>query len=50
MAKSDNTQHSRGISRGLEYSDFFRDHLPQHFGDVRREFVFCGLEMRLEQL
>ena len=23
----------------LKYSDFFRDHLPQHVGDVRREFV-----------
>ena len=30
-------QHS--ISRGLKYSDFFQDHLPQHSGDIRREFI-----------
>ena len=28
----------------LKYSDFFRDHLPKHMGDVRREFIFYGLE------
>ena len=33
----------------LKYSDFFRDHLPQHIGDVRREFIFYGLEMGLEK-
>ena len=32
----------------LKYSDFFRDHLPQHIGDVRREFIFYGLEWDLE--
>ena len=31
----------------LKYSDFFRDHLPQHIGDVRREFIFYGLETGL---
>ena len=31
----------------LKYSDFFRDHLPQHIGDVRREFIFYGLETEL---
>ena len=34
------------ISRGLKYSDFFRDHLPQHSGDVRREFIFTDLKNR----
>ena len=33
----------------LKYSDFFRDHLPQHIGDVRREFIFYGLEIGLEK-
>ena len=33
----------------LKYSDFFRDHLPQHVGDIRREFIFYGLEMGLER-
>ena len=35
----------------LKYSDFFRDHLLQlqHIGDVRREFIFYGLEMGLER-
>ena len=31
----------------LKYSDFFRDHLPQLIGEVRREFIFYGLEMGL---
>ena len=33
----------------MKYSDFFRDHLPQHIGDVRREFIFYGLETGLEK-
>ena len=35
----------------LKYSDFFQDHLlqPQHIGDIRREFIFYGLEMGLEK-
>ena len=33
----------------LKYSDFFQDHLPQHIGGVRREFIFYGLEMGLEK-
>ena len=28
----------------LKYSNFFRDHLPQHIGDIRREFIFYELE------
>ena len=24
----------------LKYSDFFRDHLPQHIGDVKEESLF----------
>ena len=32
----------------LKYSDFFQDHLPQHIGDVRREFIFYGLEWDLK--
>ena len=34
----------------FEYSDFFRDHQlqPQHIGDVRREYIHCGLELGLE--
>ena len=32
----------------MKYSDFFRDHLPQHIGDIRREFIFYGLEWDLE--
>ena len=33
----------------LKYSDFFRDQWPQRIGDVRREFIFYGLEMGLEK-
>ena len=32
----------------LKYSDFFRDHLPQHIGDVRREFIFMDLKRDLK--
>ena len=35
----------------FKYSDFFRDHKlwPQHIGDVRREFICCGLDSGLEK-
>ena len=33
----------------LKYSDFFRDQASQRIGDVRREFIFYGLEMGLEK-
>ena len=33
----------------LKYSDFFRDQASQHIGDVRREFIFYGLETGLEK-
>ena len=33
----------------LKYSDFFRDQWPQRIGDVRREFIFYGLETGLEK-
>ena len=32
--------HILAFQEDLKYSDFFRDHLPQHIGDVRREFIF----------
>ena len=35
----------------FKYSDFFRDHKLQslHIGDVRREFICCGLDSGLEK-
>ena len=33
----------------LKYSDFFRDQASQRIGDVRREFIFYGLEIGLEK-
>ena len=37
------------FQEALKYSDFFQDHLLQHIGDIRREFIFYGLEMGLEK-
>ena len=34
---------SIAFQEDLKYSDFFRDHLPQHIGDIRREFFFMDL-------
>ena len=36
------------FQKDLKYSDFFRDHLPQHIGDVRREFIFMDLKWDLK--
>ena len=33
----------------LKYSDFFQDQASQRIGDVRREFIFHGLETGLEK-
>ena len=43
------TAFQEAFQEDLKYSDFFRDHLPQHIGDVRREFIFYGLETGLEK-
>ena len=33
----------------FEYSDFFRDQASHRLGDVRREFICCGLDSGLEK-
>ena len=43
------TAFQEAFQEDLKYSDFFRDHLPQHIGDVRRKFIFYGLEMGLKK-
>ena len=43
------TAFQEAFQEDLKYSDFFQDHLPQHIGDIRREFIFYGLEMGLEK-
>ena len=45
------TAFQEAFQEDFKYSDFFRDHLlrPQHIGDVRREFIYCGLETGLEK-
>ena len=43
------TAFQEAFQEDLKYSDFFQDHLPQHIGDIRREFIFYGLEMGLER-
>ena len=32
----------------FEYSDFFRDQASDCLGDIRREFICCGLDSGLE--
>ena len=32
----------------FKYSDFFRDQASHCLGDVRREFICCGLDLGLE--
>ena len=41
------TAFQEAFQEDLKYSDFFRDHLllPQHIGDVRREFIFMDLKV-----
>ena len=41
--------HILAFQEDLKYPDFFQDHLPQHIGDIRREFIFYGLETGLER-
>ena len=45
------TAFQEAFREDFEYSDFFQDHplQPQHIGDVRREFIYCGLESGLEK-
>ena len=45
------TAFQEAFREDFEYSDFFQDHplQPQHIGDVRREFIHCGLETGLEK-
>ena len=33
----------------FKYSDFLQDQASQCIGDVRREFIYCGLETGLEK-
>ena len=37
------------FQENLKYSDFFQDQASQCIGDVRREFIFYGLETGLEK-
>ena len=43
------TAFQEAFQEDLKYSDFFQDHWPQCIGDVRREFIFYGLETGLEK-
>ena len=43
------TAFQEAFQEDLKYSDFFRDQASQCIGDVRREFIFYGLEMGLEK-
>ena len=43
------TAFQEAFQEDLKYSDFFRDQASLRIGDVRREFIFYGLETGLEK-
>ena len=43
------TAFQEAFQEHFKYSDFFQDQASQRIGDVRREFICCGLEMGLEK-
>ena len=43
------TAFQEAFQEDLKYSDFFRDQASQRIGDVRREFIFYGLEWDLKR-
>ena len=43
------TAFQEAFQEDFKYSDFFQDQASQCIGDVRREFIFSGLEMGLER-
>ena len=43
------TAFQKAFQEDLKYSDFFQDQASQCIGDIRREFIFYGLEMGLEK-
>ena len=51
LQRSELTAFQEAYQEDFKYSDFFRDHKlwPQHIGDVRREFICCGLDSGLEK-
>ena len=44
------TAFQEAYQEDFKYSDFFRDQQlwSQHIGDIRREFICCGLDLGLE--
>ena len=44
------TAFQEAFQEDFKYSDFFRDQASQDIGDVRREFIFYGLETGLEKV
>ena len=51
LQRSELTAFQEAYQEDFKYSDFFRDHKLQllHIGDVRREFICCGLDLGLEK-
>ena len=43
------TAFQEAFQEDLKYSDFFQDQASQCIGDIRREFIFYGLETGLEK-
>ena len=49
MIELTHTAFQEAFQEDLKYSDFFQDQASQCIGDIRREFIFYGLEMGLEK-
>ena len=49
VIKLTDTAFQEAFQEDLKYSDFFQDQASQRIGDVRREFIFYGLETGLEK-
>ena len=43
------TAFQEAFQEDFKYSDFLWDQASQCIGDIRREFIYCGLEMGLEK-
>ena len=49
LQRSELTAFQEAYQEDFKYSDFFRDQASHCLGDVRREFICCGLDLGLEK-
>ena len=49
LQRSELTAFQEAYQEDFKYSDFFQDQASHCLGDVRREFICCGLDSGLER-